>query len=192
LHIEDISITKLKEIQEKEKAERERKGEEEKERIEREKRETEKKLQEEAKKPQAEIRPRAASVDTPSQSPSEASPSQGATSEHTVQRKTSSKFGLAKIEKCVVCDKTVYPVEKAVVGIYIYHTKCMKCAHCNRPLTLVLHLFFFFCLLLILTCFSLSLCLWQGNYAALEGTLYCKPHFTQLFKAKVISIFFSL
>jgi len=41
----------------------------------------------------------------------------------------------------------------------IFHKTCMKCAHCNNTLKL-------------------------GNYAALQGRYYCKPHFKQLFALK--------
>ncbi len=42
----------------------------------------------------------------------------------------------------------------------IIHKTCLKCAHCNMPLTL-------------------------GKYASLDGKFYCKPHFKQLFMEKV-------
>ena len=41
----------------------------------------------------------------------------------------------------------------------IFHKNCFKCLHCQKVLSL-------------------------GNYASLKEKLYCKPHFTQLFKAK--------
>eukprot|EP00850_Spirogloea_muscicola_P014188 SM000100S09415 [mRNA] locus=s100:225363:226365:+ [translate_table: standard] len=39
----------------------------------------------------------------------------------------------------------------------VFHKACFKCAHCKGTLKL-------------------------GNYASLDHVLYCKPHFTQLFK----------
>lgn len=61
--------------------------------------------------------------------------------------------------KCQVCNKTVYPMEKLEADKHIYHKFCFKCKTCNRTVSL-------------------------GNYAALEGDIYCKPHLKQLFKLK--------
>ncbi|KAL6496767.1 hypothetical protein OROHE_027329 [Orobanche hederae] len=62
-------------------------------------------------------------------------------------------------EKCDVCTKTVYPLEKVTVEEKFYHKSCFRCAHGGCNLT-------------------------TSNYAALDGILYCKPHFAQLFKEK--------
>ncbi|KAL2544058.1 LIM domain-containing protein WLIM2b [Forsythia ovata] len=62
-------------------------------------------------------------------------------------------------EKCAVCTKTVYPLEKVTVEGQFYHKTCFRCAHGGCNLT-------------------------TSNYAALDGILYCKPHFAQLFKEK--------
>ncbi|KAI3468762.1 hypothetical protein Pfo_025425 [Paulownia fortunei] len=62
-------------------------------------------------------------------------------------------------EKCAVCKKTVYPIEKVTVEGEFYHKSCFKCAHGGCNLT-------------------------TSSYAALDGILYCKPHFAQLFKEK--------
>ncbi|KAL6556374.1 hypothetical protein OROGR_005662 [Orobanche gracilis] len=74
-------------------------------------------------------------------------------------------------EKCDVCTKTVYPLEKPLdhseqpselivtVEEKFYHKSCFRCAHGGCNLT-------------------------TSNYAALDGILYCKPHFAQLFKEK--------
>jgi hypothetical protein len=64
-----------------------------------------------------------------------------------------------KKENCVVCGKSVYFSDKAVADGKVFHKTCLRCKECNKVLTL-------------------------GNFSALEGTLYCKPHFLQLFKAK--------
>ncbi|XP_058867590.1 LIM domain and actin-binding protein 1-like isoform X4 [Acipenser ruthenus] len=69
------------------------------------------------------------------------------------------KFQLPARETCVACVKTVYPLEKLVANQQVYHSSCFRCSHCNSKLSL-------------------------GNYASLHGTVYCKPHFNQLFKAK--------
>merc|ERR1712000_259868 len=64
-----------------------------------------------------------------------------------------------KIEKCSVCGKSVYAMDKMVADGIIFHKNCMKCEHCKKTLGL-------------------------GNFAALNGKYYCKPHFKQLFQAK--------
>lgn len=79
--------------------------------------------------------------------------------ESTEQPKATRKFRIAVGEKCTACQKTVYPLEKLVVYEHIYHKKCFACTHCNTKLSL-------------------------GNFASLHGKIYCKPHFSQLFKAK--------
>ncbi|XP_071350758.1 LIM domain and actin-binding protein 1-like isoform X2 [Trachinotus anak] len=63
------------------------------------------------------------------------------------------------METCFACSKTVYPLERLVAHQNVYHKSCFRCVHCNTKLSL-------------------------GNYASLHGNVYCKPHFSQLFKAK--------
>ncbi|XP_065141378.1 LIM domain and actin-binding protein 1a isoform X1 [Paramisgurnus dabryanus] len=75
------------------------------------------------------------------------------------QPKAVRKFRLPARETCVMCLKTVYPLEKLVANQQIYHNTCFRCAYCNTKLSLV-------------------------NYASLHNNVYCKPHFCQLFKAK--------
>ncbi|KAG6494506.1 LIM domain-containing protein WLIM2b-like [Zingiber officinale] len=62
-------------------------------------------------------------------------------------------------EKCATCGKTAYPLEKVSVEGQAYHKSCFKCSHGGCSIT-------------------------PSNYAALEGILYCKHHFSQLFKEK--------
>ncbi|KAK8647531.1 hypothetical protein V6N13_121266 [Hibiscus sabdariffa] len=62
-------------------------------------------------------------------------------------------------EKCATCGKTAYPLEKVMVEGQSYHKSCFKCSHGGCPIS-------------------------PSNYAALEGILYCKHHFSQLFKEK--------
>ncbi|KAG0491579.1 hypothetical protein HPP92_004977 [Vanilla planifolia] len=62
-------------------------------------------------------------------------------------------------DKCAVCKKTVYPLEKLTVEGESYHKTCFKCSHGGCTLT-------------------------PSSYAALDGILYCKHHFAQLFKEK--------
>ena len=61
--------------------------------------------------------------------------------------------------KCTKCTKSVYAMEKLEVEGKPYHKLCLKCETCNKTLSL-------------------------GNYAALEGRFYCKPHIKQLFALK--------
>lgn len=68
-------------------------------------------------------------------------------------------LGGGNSNKCTQCDKTVYPVEQTTVESKVFHKTCFKCAHCHNTLKL-------------------------GNYAALDGKYYCKPHFKQLFALK--------
>ncbi|KAH1055445.1 hypothetical protein J1N35_033510 [Gossypium stocksii] len=63
------------------------------------------------------------------------------------------------VEKCATCGKTAYPLEKVTVEGQSYHKSCFKCSHGGCSLS-------------------------PSNYAALEGILYCKHHFSQLFKEK--------
>jgi len=60
---------------------------------------------------------------------------------------------------CAVCGKNVYLTEKIEADNKTYHKTCFRCAHCNNIIKL-------------------------GNFAALNGKLYCKPHFKQLFASK--------
>ncbi|XP_022773077.1 LIM domain-containing protein WLIM2b-like isoform X1 [Durio zibethinus] len=62
-------------------------------------------------------------------------------------------------DKCGVCGKTAYPLEKVTVEGENYHKSCFRCSHGGCFLT-------------------------PSSYAALDGILYCKPHFAQLFKEK--------
>ncbi|XP_058082957.1 LIM domain-containing protein WLIM2b-like [Magnolia sinica] len=62
-------------------------------------------------------------------------------------------------DKCATCHKTAYPLEKVSVEGESYHKSCFKCSHGGCSLT-------------------------PSSYAALDGILYCKHHFAQLFKEK--------
>ena len=67
--------------------------------------------------------------------------------------------GSAQAEACATCSKAVYAMERLEADKVIYHKVCFKCDVCKKPLSV-------------------------GSYAALEGTIYCKTHFKQLFKVK--------
>ncbi|KAI9109925.1 hypothetical protein K1719_018966 [Acacia pycnantha] len=62
-------------------------------------------------------------------------------------------------DKCAVCTKTVYPLEKVSLEGESYHKTCFRCVHAGCPLT-------------------------HSSYAALDGVLYCRHHFAQLFMEK--------
>ncbi|XP_042430075.1 LIM domain-containing protein PLIM2b-like [Zingiber officinale] len=72
--------------------------------------------------------------------------------------KVSSMFSGTQ-DKCASCHKTAYPLEKISVEGEIYHKTCFRCFHGGCTLT-------------------------PSSYAALDGVLYCKHHFAQLFKEK--------
>jgi len=62
-------------------------------------------------------------------------------------------------EKCVVCQKTVYAMEKVSLEDKVFHENCFKCTHCKKKLS-------------------------PGTYTALGDDFYCKPHYQQLFASK--------
>ncbi|XP_042356172.1 LIM domain and actin-binding protein 1-like isoform X2 [Plectropomus leopardus] len=87
------------------------------------------------------------------------SPAPECNGESSEQPKASKKFSPPVRETCIACLKTVYPLERLVALQHVYHKSCFRCVHCSTKLSL-------------------------GNYASLHGNVYCKPHFSQLFKAK--------
>ncbi|XP_076954781.1 pollen-specific protein SF3-like [Bidens hawaiensis] len=60
-------------------------------------------------------------------------------------------------QKCSVCEKTVYLVDKLVAKQRTYHKSCFRCHHCNSTLKL-------------------------SNFNSFDGVVYCRHHFDQLFK----------
>ncbi|XP_011356507.1 xin actin-binding repeat-containing protein 2 isoform X2 [Pteropus vampyrus] len=77
----------------------------------------------------------------------------------TIPAKQIKKLLLQDKEICILCQKTVYPMECLTADKQSFHKSCFRCHHCNSKLSL-------------------------GNYASLHGQIYCKPHFKQLFKSK--------
>ncbi|WZZ18084.1 LIM domain-containing protein PLIM2c isoform X3 [Brassica rapa] len=61
------------------------------------------------------------------------------------------------LDKCKACDKTVYVMDLMTLEGMPYHKSCFRCSHCNGTLVI-------------------------SNYSSMDGVLYCKPHFEQLFK----------
>lgn len=45
--------------------------------------------------------------------------------------------GAPTSNKCFVCSKTVYPMEKLEADKHVYHKFCFKCKTCNRTVGLV-------------------------------------------------------
>lgn len=62
-------------------------------------------------------------------------------------------------EKCKACSKTVYEMEKLSMENTVYHKTCFKCAKCGKVLK-------------------------TGDYTAIHGEIFCKPHYKQLFHVK--------
>ncbi|XP_008793824.1 LIM domain-containing protein WLIM1-like [Phoenix dactylifera] len=60
-------------------------------------------------------------------------------------------------QKCKACEKTVYLVDQLTADGRVYHKACFRCHHCKGTLKL-------------------------SNYSSIDGVLYCKPHYDQLFK----------
>lgn len=54
-------------------------------------------------------------------------------------------------DKCVVCGRTVYQMEKCNFDSSVLHKQCVKCSVCKRLLTV-------------------------GNFVIAESKVYCKPH----------------
>ena len=54
-------------------------------------------------------------------------------------------------DKCVVCGRTVYQMEKCNFDSSVLHRQCVKCSVCKRLLTV-------------------------GNFVITESKVYCKPH----------------
>eukprot|EP00730_Choanoeca_flexa_P001461 TRINITY_DN10645_c0_g1_i1.p1 TRINITY_DN10645_c0_g1~~TRINITY_DN10645_c0_g1_i1.p1 ORF type:complete len:477 (+),score=104.97 TRINITY_DN10645_c0_g1_i1:253-1683(+) len=61
--------------------------------------------------------------------------------------------------KCLVCGKSVYAMEKLEADGMLFHKNCFRCSECNRVLKL-------------------------GNYASQNNVIWCKNCFKQLFKLK--------
>lgn len=106
------------------------------------------------------------------------------------QKKTKKKKDKTKkmsftgtLDKCNVCDKTVYVVDMLSIEGMPYHKSCFRCTHCKG--TLQVHSLLIFLLDLLWSYYinNLSMCWWQmSNYSSMDGVLYCKTHFEQLFK----------
>jgi len=67
--------------------------------------------------------------------------------------------GFGTTQKCAVCEKTVYTLEKLVAEKVLYHKNCFRCSVCKKVLDL-------------------------ANFSALDGSLFCKPHLKQKFLEK--------
>ncbi|XP_056248531.1 LIM domain and actin-binding protein 1-like isoform X1 [Seriola aureovittata] len=105
------------------------------------------------------VAPEVAAPKTSATVPQKHVPAPECNGENGEPSKASRKFCPPVRETCVACLKTVYPLERLVAHQQVYHKSCFRCVHCSTRLSL-------------------------GNYASLHGNVYCKPHFSQLFKAK--------
>ena len=62
---------------------------------------------------------------------------------------------------CRSCDKVVFQMEQTKAEGLIWHKNCFRCVQCSKPLNV-------------------------DNYESHESTLYCKPHFKELFQPKPV------
>ncbi|XP_057963837.1 LIM domain-containing protein WLIM1-like [Malania oleifera] len=85
-------------------------------------------------------------------------PEKTAVNENIATNRVSNLFAGTR-DKCVGCNKTVYPIEKVSVNGTAYHKSCFKCTHGGCTIS-------------------------PSNYIAHEGRLYCKHHHIQLFREK--------
>eukprot|EP01147_Barroeca_monosierra_P010603 gene10603-2725_t len=67
--------------------------------------------------------------------------------------------GASDSNRCSVCQKPVFAMEKVSADGIVLHKWCFRCAECNCKVSL-------------------------GTYASLDGVIYCKPHFKQLFQLR--------
>ncbi|CAH8851074.1 unnamed protein product [Trichobilharzia szidati] len=61
------------------------------------------------------------------------------------------------IDLCYDCGKRIYPVDRISTGERVYHKTCFRCATCQRTLLV-------------------------GNFASLDGVIFCKPHYIEQFR----------
>jgi hypothetical protein len=69
------------------------------------------------------------------------------------------KSGPDGTDVCVTCNLNTHAIDRIVADKRAYHKLCFKCIECSMTLSM-------------------------ANFAQLNGKLYCKPHFKQLFKLK--------
>jgi len=62
-------------------------------------------------------------------------------------------------EKCASCSKTVYPAERLGAAGKVFHESCFTCLVCKGKLR-------------------------PADFCCVNGKIYCKPHYTQLFQSK--------
>jgi len=60
---------------------------------------------------------------------------------------------------CEVCSKTVYPMEQILMDNKIYHKLCFRCCKCQKALS-------------------------PTVVSKMNGNLFCKPHYIELFKKR--------
>lgn len=67
------------------------------------------------------------------------------------QQGSKSSFEGVKNDKCIICGRAVYQMEKCKFDDSVMHRNCIKCFVCKRHLTV-------------------------GNFVLTESKIYCKPH----------------
>lgn len=67
------------------------------------------------------------------------------------EEETKEASDISPADKCVVCARTVYQMEKCNLDSSVLHRQCVKCSVCKRLLTV-------------------------GNFVIAESKVYCKPH----------------
>jgi len=77
------------------------------------------------------------------------------------KRKKEKKKNLYKMaaQICAKCATTVYPLEMVQACDKSFHKQCFRCKHCDMVISL-------------------------KNFAAIEGDIFCKPHYLELFRSK--------
>ncbi|XP_038047763.1 troponin T, cardiac muscle-like isoform X2 [Patiria miniata] len=68
-----------------------------------------------------------------------------------IRRSGRSAWKAPTYDKCCICDKNVYTLERLEVAKKLYHKQCFKCEYCKKVTSL-------------------------SNYALFNGKIYCKPH----------------
>ncbi|CAH8484805.1 unnamed protein product [Dicrocoelium dendriticum] len=63
------------------------------------------------------------------------------------------------VDCCDTCHKRVYPMDRVSIGERAYHKSCFRCVICQRTLL-------------------------PGNFASLDGTVLCKPHYIEQFRRR--------
>ena len=94
---------------------------------------------------------KASNIKVDKKAPFRKSLSEEETSKEKTLSQVSSTGKNVSSDKCVVCGRTVYQMEKCNFDSSVLHRQCAKCSVCKRLLTV-------------------------GNFVITESKVYCKPH----------------